>query len=83
LINVTAPVSAYSPPDTVTPSFTEIDASASMLPANVVLVPRVADDPICQKMLHACAPLLKTTLEAVPVVRVDPIWNTNCASALF
>jgi hypothetical protein len=73
LINVTAPYSAYRPPPTLTPLFNVIDVNARMFPAKTVSVPSVADDPTCQKTLHACAPLTSRTVEAVAVVKVDPI----------
>lgn len=83
LMSVTAPFNAYSPPPTVTPAFTVIEVSARMLPTKTVAVPSVADDPTCQKTLHACAPLMRITLEAVAEVSVDPIWKTNTAFGLF
>jgi hypothetical protein len=51
LINVTAPVRASALPFKVPPVFNEMDAWAMMVPAKVVLVPRVAELPICQKTL--------------------------------
>jgi len=48
LINVTAPLRAKSLPFTATPSFTEIDVKARMLPWNAVLAPSVAELPTCQ-----------------------------------
>jgi hypothetical protein len=48
LINVTPPLRARSLPSTVTPSFTEIDVKAKMLPLNAVRVPSVAELPTCQ-----------------------------------
>lgn len=83
LMSVTAPFNAYRPPPTVTPAFTVIEVSARMLPTKTVAVPSVADDPTCQKTLHACAPLMRTTLEAVAEVSVNPIWKTNTAFGLF
>ncbi len=44
-----------------------------MLPTNVESVPMVAELPTCQKTLHALAPLISNTLEALAVVRVLPI----------
>jgi hypothetical protein len=45
LINVTAPVSAYSPPFTLTPSRRDIEVKARILPLKVVELPSVADEP--------------------------------------
>ncbi|KAL5394604.1 hypothetical protein PMIN02_004825 [Paraphaeosphaeria minitans] len=82
-MSVTAPFNANSPPFTVTPAFTEIEADARMLPAKTVAVPSVAEVPTCQKTLHACAPLMRMTDEAVAVVRVDPIWKTKTVFGSF
>ena len=79
LINVTAPLRARSLPFTVTPSFTEIDVEARMLPWNAVLVPSVAELPTCQKTLHAWAPLTRRTSLSVAVMSVDGIWKMNTA----
>ena len=38
-----------------------------------------AELPICQKMLQASAPLIRFTLLADAVVRVDPIWMMKTA----
>lgn len=76
---VTAAPRAYSPPLTETPVVTLIAVVASMLPLKIVLVPRVAELPTCQKTLQALAPLMSMTEEADAVVMVLPIWNTHCA----
>jgi hypothetical protein len=55
-----------------------IEANAMMSPKNVVPVPRVAELPTCQMMLlatHAGGEPTATTLEALAVVRVLPIWK--------
>jgi hypothetical protein len=52
---------------------TDIDIRARIFPVNTLALPRVADDPTCQKMLQACAPLMRTMDEPVEVVKVDPI----------
>lgn len=83
LIKVTAPLTAYRPPVTLTPSRREIEVRARMLPLNVVELPRVADDPIWKKTLQARAPLTSTTDADEAVVSVEPIWNTNKESASF
>jgi hypothetical protein len=52
LINVTAPFRANALPWRVTPLFTLMLVSAIIVPANVVVVSRVAELPTCQKTLH-------------------------------
>jgi hypothetical protein len=47
-----------------------------MVPANVVLVPRVAELPTCQNTSPDVAPPLKmTSLLLAAVVSVDTIWK--------
>jgi hypothetical protein len=73
LMSVTAAFSAYKPPATFTPSFSEIEVSARMFPTKSDLVPNVAELPTCQKTLHAFAPLISTTDDAAAVTSVEPI----------
>lgn len=82
-IRVTAAVSAYRPPLTVTAELTVIEARARMLPTKLVAVPSVAELPTCQNTLQALAPLMRTTWAAVVVVMVEPIWKTKTLLALF
>ena len=70
---VTAPLRAKTRPDTLALVFKVMLASASMLPWNIVPVPRVAELPTCQNTLHAEAPLLRRTDAALAVVSVLPI----------
>ncbi len=63
----------------VAPVVAVIDVRARMLPANVELVPSVAELPICQKTLQGEAPLIRTTRLAEAVVSVEPTWNTQTA----
>jgi len=56
LIKVTAPLRASALPFKVVPVFSEMDERAMMVPANVVLVPSVAELPICQNTLCDVAP---------------------------
>lgn len=70
---VTAPVRAMALPSSTTPVVRVTDARAMMDPANVDVVPSVADVPTCQKMLHCCVPLTRTMLDPVDVVSVEPI----------
>ena len=65
---------------TVAPLFSEMLVSAMKVPWNAVVVPSVAELPICQYTLHGLAPLTSTTELADAVVSVEPISKTNCAS---
>jgi hypothetical protein len=76
---VTAPVRASTLPVTVLPVSTVADANARMLPTKVVLVPKVAELPTCQKTLHAWAPPMSFTVLPDAVMRVDPAWKTKTA----
>jgi hypothetical protein len=77
---VTAPFRARARPSIWTPVVTVTDVSARIEPANVEYVPSVAELPICQKTLHAWAPLIKCTRLPVAVVSVDVTWKTQMAS---
>lgn len=77
--SVTAPVRAKTLPEIDVPVFTVIDDNAMIVPTKFECVPRVADEPICQKTLQACAPPTRFTLLADAVVRADPTWKTNTA----
>ena len=83
LSNVTAPFRASALPFNVAPVLTVIDARAIMFPANVVLVPRVAELPTCQKTFFDWAPPLRITwLLPEAVVSVETIWNIQTPFAL-
>jgi hypothetical protein len=75
LINVTAAFRAKALPLRVTPLFMLMLWSAIIVPSNVVVVPRVAELPTCQKMLHVLP--VPTTDEPDPVVSVLPILKTQ------
>jgi hypothetical protein len=76
LSNVTAPVRARALPFSVAPVVSVTDAWAIMVPANVVLVPRVAELPTCQNTFSDTAPPDRMTwLLPAAVVRVDTIWK--------
>jgi hypothetical protein len=79
LISVTAPLRANARPWTVTLSLIEIEVNARMVPIKTEDVPRVAELPICQKTLHACAPLTRFTWLADAVVSMDPTWKMKTA----
>src|ERR1035437_2773957 len=68
---VTAPLRASIRPDAVALVLSVIEVSASIVPNRFELVPRVAELPTCQKQLHACAPLMSTTLLLEAVMSVD------------
>jgi hypothetical protein len=54
-----------------------------MVPLKVVLVPRVAELPTCQKTLAAWAPPMRFTLLLVAaVISVLPIWKMKTAFGL-
>jgi hypothetical protein len=76
---VTAPLRASARPMILSPVFTEIEVRARMLPWNDECVPSVAELPTCQKTLHACAPPVRTTELAEPVISVEPIWKIKTA----
>jgi hypothetical protein len=80
--NVTAPLRASIRPLTVAPVFRVIEVRAMRVPTKLVVVPRVADEPTCQKTLHACAPFSSTTLLPEAVVSVEPAWRMKTAPAL-
>src|SRR5271165_3707766 len=72
--NVTAPVRASALPSSVAPVVSVTDAWAIMVPANVVLVPRVAELPTCQYTCSETAPPDRMTwLLPAAVVRVETI----------
>jgi len=72
---VTAPVRAHSRPSTTAPVAAVIEAWARMVPLKSEFVPRAAEVPTAQKMLHASAPLRRITLLPDAVVSVLPIWK--------
>src|SRR5579863_2064537 len=82
LMSVTAPTLASARPFTVTALSNEIDWLAMIVPTKLVVVPRVADEPTCQKTLQACAPLIRLTVLLVAVVSWVPTWKTNRALGL-
>jgi hypothetical protein len=65
---VTAPVIAWTRPFTTAPVSSVIDVEARIEPAKLVVVPRVAELPTCQKTLHACAPFSSASVADDAVV---------------
>ena len=53
-----------------------------IVPTKLVPVPSVAEEPTCQKTLHACAPFTSETLVPEPVISVEPIWKMKTALGL-
>jgi hypothetical protein len=76
---LTAPLRASTRPMMVSPVCTVIDVRARTVPAKVELVAMVAELPTCQKTLHAWAPLARTIVVPVSVIRVDPAWKMKTA----
>ena len=75
---VTAPVFAMARPQMILAVvFRVMLWSARMFPANVVLVPRVAELPTSQYTPLFALPFNTLTVEPLAVVSVLPIWNTN------
>ena len=77
---VTAALRASALPLSVAPVVKVMLASARMFPLNEVVVPTVAELPICQNTLQSSPPLRTRTDELLAVVSVVPIWNTNDAA---
>ena len=71
--SVTAPLRARRRPFMEAPVVAVIEVKAIRVPKKLELVPRVADEPTCQKILQACAPLIRLILLPDAVVRVEPI----------
>ncbi len=82
--NVTAPVisvvlAARSLPLTVELPLSVIVVKARIFPIKEVDVPRVAEDPTCQKTLQAWVPLVNLTTLFDAVVSVEPAWKMKTA----
>jgi len=80
--SVTAPFRARILPDTLAPVFKLMLWSARMFPANVVVVPRVAELPTCQNTLQFEPPPITVTAEALAVVSVLAILKMKTAFGL-
>ncbi|MEZ0011994.1 hypothetical protein ABH918_004046 [Kitasatospora sp. GAS206B] len=77
--SVTAPLRARARPSITVPVCAAMEVRARMLPLKKELVPMVAELPTCQNTLQACAPLMRLTLLAEPVIRVEAIWKMKTA----
>ena len=83
--SVTAPLRAKALPSViVAPVSIVMLVRARIWPSNAVVVPSVAELPTCQNMLQSGVEpaFMVTTEESLAVVRVLPIWKTNCAFEL-
>ena len=79
-----APFSAIALPHRIVAAlFSVMDWAARMFPANVVLVPSVAELPTCQYTPVLAVPFSTLTTAVLAVVRLLPIWKTKRASGLF
>ena len=76
---VTAPVLARARPFKVAPVLNEMDCITKNVPFKSDVVPNVAELPICQKILEACAPPARNTLRPEVVVNADAICIINTA----
>ena len=77
--NVTAPLRARRRPFTVAEVCAATEVRARTVPTKAELVPMVAELPICQKTLHAAAPLMRATLLDEAVMSVLAAWKMNTA----
>jgi hypothetical protein len=80
--SVTAPFLASALPMMLAPVFKAILDSAIRLPTNDVVVPSVAELPICQATLHGFPPLIRATVDPLAVVNVVPVLKMKIAFAL-
>jgi len=76
LLIVTEPFLASARPLRV-PPFSVILVNAIIVPAKVLPVCMVAEEPTCQNTLQGEAPPAKATVAPVAVVRVLPIWKIH------
>ena len=76
---VTAAVLASRRPSMVAPVVAVMAVEARIVPMNVEAVPSVAELPTSQKTLQGLAPLMRITLLADAVTRVDAAWNMKTA----
>jgi hypothetical protein len=79
--SVTAPLRANTLPRSVAPVSSVAEVSAMIVPTKLLVVPRVAELPTCQKTLHACAPFSSTTLLPEAEIKVEPAWKIKTAPA--
>ncbi|MDQ0662814.1 hypothetical protein QFZ35_001312 [Arthrobacter ulcerisalmonis] len=73
----TCPLRANARPSTLALVSTVMEVSARMVPLKLDAVPSVAELPTCQNTLQAWAPLMRMTLLAEAVTRVEATWKTN------
>jgi hypothetical protein len=73
----TCPFRANARPSTVAAVCTVMEVRARIVPLKLDAVPSVAELPTCQNTLQAWAPLIRMTLLAEAVTRVEATWKTN------
>ncbi len=76
---VTAPFLANNLPSMTAPVVAVTEVRAKTLPRKVELVPSVAEDPTCQKMLQDRALPVRTILLDEAVMRVEAAWKIKTA----
>lgn len=76
LVSSVTAARARALPLRVAPVTMVIEATAMMLPTNVVEEAMVAELPTAQKMSQGWAPLIKLTREPAPVMSVLAAWKT-------
>ena len=81
--SVTEALRASNRPLTVESVLAVIALRAITVPTRREPTPRVAELPICQNTLHACAPLRNETVLLVAVMSVEPAWKMKTESGSF
>jgi hypothetical protein len=71
----TWPLRASARPATTVPVVTVIEVNAMIVPTKFEFVPSVAELPTCQYTWHAWAPLIRFTLLADAVIKVEATWK--------
>ncbi|KAF4621643.1 hypothetical protein G7Y89_g14507 [Cudoniella acicularis] len=72
---VRVPPRANKPPLLLAPPSAVTETCARIVPANAMLIPKVADVPTCQKTLQGKPPPESITAEPTEVTKVEPIWK--------
>src|SRR3569833_1442343 len=71
----TWPLRASARPAPTVPVVTVSEVNAMIVPTKFEFVPSVAELPTCQNTLHAWAPLIRFTLLAEAVIKVEATWK--------
>src|SRR5665648_112511 len=80
---VTVPVWASTRPWTVAPVSRVMDVRAMIVPMKSAPVPSDAELPTCQNTSQTVAPLIRLTTAPDSMMRSDPAWKIQTASASF